>query len=85
MSSAPDLWVDYHRTDGAGLTHTNVLDVAPGVTLRAGMFVVVGNEEADPAVAEVVSIDARGIVLVRVLPGPAEEHLHLTGRADRAG
>lgn len=41
MSSAPDLWVDYHRTDGAGLTHTNVRDVAPGVTLRAGMFLVV--------------------------------------------
>lgn len=77
-----DLWVDYHRTDGDGLTHTNVLDAEPGVALREGDYLVVGNEEADPAVAEVVSIDARGIVLVRVLPGPAEEHLHLTGRRD---
>jgi hypothetical protein len=75
-----DLWVDYHRTDGDGLTHSNVVDAEPGVTLRVGDYVVVGNEEADPAVAEVVSIDARGIVLVRVLPGPAEEHLHRTGR-----
>lgn len=82
-----DLWVDYHRTDGAGLTHTNARHAAPGVTLRVGEFVVVGNEEADPAVAEVVSIDPDRLVLVRVLPGPAEEHLHLTGRPgfDRAG
>jgi len=80
-----DLWVDYHRTEGDRLTHTNLRDVESGIVLRVGDYVVVGNEEADPAVAEVVSIDARGIVLVRVLPGPAEEHLHLTSRIDRAG
>lgn len=72
-----DLWVDYHRTDGDLLTHATVDDLKPGVDLIVGSCLVVGNEEADPAVAEVVSVDARGIVLVRVLPGPAEEHLHL--------
>ena len=80
-----DLWVDYHRTDGDRLTHTNLRNVEPGIVLSVGDHDVVGNEEADPAVAEVVSIDARGIALVRVLPGPAEEHLHLTSRIDRAG
>lgn len=80
-----DLWVDYHRTDGAGLTHTNVRHAVSGVTLRPGVFVVVGNEEADPAVAEVVSVDPDGVVLVRVLPGPAEEHLHRTGHLGRTG
>lgn len=72
-----DLWVDYHRTDGDRLTHAVAEDVKPGVDLIVGSYLVVGNEEADPAVAQVVSVDARGIVLVRVLPGPAEEHLHL--------
>jgi len=50
-----------------------------GTTLRDrwGSYLVVGDEDADPAVAEVVSVDAMGIVLVRVLPGPAEQHLHL--------
>jgi hypothetical protein len=72
-----DLWVDYHRTDGDRLTHATVEDLKPGVDLIVGSYLVVGNEEADPAVAKVVSVDARGIVLVRVLPGPAEEHLHL--------
>jgi hypothetical protein len=72
-----DLWVDYHRTDGDGLTHASRRHMRQGADLIVGSYVVVGNEEADPAVAEVVSVDARGIVLVRVVPGPAEEHLHL--------
>lgn len=77
-----DLWVDYHRTDGNGLTHTNVRNAEPGVELKQGDHVVVGNEEADPAVAEVMAVKPTGVVLVRVLPGPAENHLHLVGRAD---
>ncbi|MHB1446096.1 MAG: hypothetical protein ACYCTI_08580 [Acidimicrobiales bacterium] len=72
-----DLWVDYHRTDGDGLTHANRRHMRPGVDLIVGSYLVVGNEEAGPAVAEVVSVDAKGVVLVRVLPGPAEDHLSL--------
>jgi hypothetical protein len=71
-----DLWIDYHGIDADGLTHASARDVSPGVTLAPGMFVIVGNEDAESAVAEVASIDDRGIVLVRVLPGPAEDHLH---------
>lgn len=69
-----DLWIDYHRRDGAGLTHASTKDVEGDVALTPGMFVVVGNEEADSAVAEVVSIDDRGIVLVRVLPGTVDDN-----------
>ncbi len=72
-----DLWVDYHRSDGEGLVHTNARDAEPGVELVEGAYVVVGNEEADPSVAEVVSIEPDGVVLLRVLPGPVSEHLHL--------
>lgn len=73
-----DLWVDYHRTDGEGLTHTHVDHVEADIELVPGAFIVVGNEEADPAVAEVVAVEPDGLVLVRVLPGPAGDHLHLT-------
>ena len=76
-----DLWVDYQRTDGDRLTHTNVRNAAPGIQLKEGEHVVVGNEEADPAVAQVVAIKSNGVVLVRVLPGPAEDHLHLVRHA----
>jgi hypothetical protein len=74
-----DLWVDYHRTDERGLTHSNVRNASPGVELRTGMHLVVGNEEADSAVAEVVEVLDDGTALVRVLPGPADRHLHLVG------
>ena len=76
-----DLWVDYHRTDDAGLTHTNKRNASRGVELRPRMHLVVGNEEADPAVAEVIEVRGDGTVLVRVLPGPVDGHLHLI--ADR--
>lgn len=81
-----DLWIDYQRTDGDGLTHGNVRNVAPGKKPIVGEHVVVGNEEAEPAVAEVVQVGPDGSVLVRVLPGPAEEHLDLVaGRTAQAG
>ena len=69
-----DLWVDYHCRDGEGLTHASVKDLSAGVSIALGQLISVGNEEADPAAAEVVSIDGRGIVLVRVLPGTFEHN-----------
>lgn len=69
-----DLWVDYLRTDGDGLTHTSVRNTSPGVVLRVGAHVVVGNEDADPSVARVASIGDDGVVLVAVLPGPVDAH-----------
>lgn len=80
-----DLWIDYHRQDEDGLTHTHADDAAPGVALVPGAYVLVGNEEADSAVAEVVSIGEDGVVLVRVLPGPADDHLHLVPGTRQAG
>jgi hypothetical protein len=79
VESKWDLWVDYQRTDGEGLTHTSLKDLERALDLRPGMFVVVGNDEADSAVAEVVAVEMDGVVLVRVLPGSAHEHLHLVG------
>ncbi len=70
------------RAELAALQWTDVADgvltidsaIEGGLALVPGMFIVVGNEDADPAVAEVVSIDERGIVLVKVLPGTLEEN-----------
>ncbi len=69
-----DLWLDYHRRDADGLTHGNVRNARPGATLVPGAYIVVGNEEADSAVAEVVRIDDDGVVLLRVLPGTVEDN-----------
>jgi hypothetical protein len=79
-SAAPpswDLWVDFHRVDSAGLTHAHVRDASPGVELREGGFVVVGDDDADPGVAQVIEIRNDGFVLLRVLPGHADLHREL--------
>lgn len=68
------LWVDYQRIDADGLTHTHLRNAVGGATVRPGGHVVVGNEDADPAVALVVSVEPNGVVLLRILPGPAEAH-----------
>ena len=72
-----DLWVDYLRTDGDGLTHTSTRNASPGVVLRVGGHVVVGNEDAEPAVARVVSVGDDGVVIVAVLRGPVDAHRDL--------
>ncbi len=66
-----DLWVDFMRTDDAGLTHASLRDLADGRALKVGAHLVVGNEDADPAVARIERIDGQ-VVLVRVLPGPVD-------------
>jgi hypothetical protein len=76
-----DLWIDYHRRDVDGFTHASSKDLAAGVGVTVGTTLTVGNEDADPAVAEVVSIDDEGVMLVRVLPGSLESNRHrLTGK-----
>ena len=69
-----DLWLDYHRRDADGLTHGHIRNAQHRVNVAPGRYIVVGNEEADPAVAEVVRIQDNGVVLVRVLPGSVEDN-----------
>lgn len=74
-----DLWVDFHRVDADGLTHAHADDLSAGVDPQTGDYIVVGDEDADPAVAQVVSVAADGVILVRVLPGHADLHRELLG------
>jgi hypothetical protein len=46
-----DLWVDSHRVDADGLTHASVKDATAQAIIEPGRYVVVGDEDADPAVA----------------------------------
>jgi hypothetical protein len=69
-----DLWLDYHRRDPDGLNHGNVRNARPGLRLHPTQRIVVGNDDAEPALAEVARVDDSGVVLVRVLPGSVDEH-----------
>ena len=61
-----DLWIDYQRRDIDGLTHADLRHARAGLVLKPGMRLIVGNEDADLADAEVVRID-NGIVFVQII------------------
>lgn len=71
-----DMWVDFARVYG-GLTYADLEDARAGVAVGPGRYLVVGDHDAEPAVAQVVEVKSDGVVLVRVLPGPAELHREL--------
>jgi hypothetical protein len=75
-----DLWVDFQRADNEGLTRGNVRHARSDVELQVGDIIVVGNEEAEPGVAEVVELGDRGFVLLRVFPGSVDENRHRLSR-----
>ncbi len=72
-----DLWLDYHRRDADGLTHGNVRNARAGLAMVRGQHVVVGNEDAHPAVAENIRLQDDGVVLVRVVPGTLDDNRSL--------
>lgn len=49
-------------------------DVRPGLTLKVGDYVTVGDEDADPAVARVVRMESDHVIELAVLPGGVEDH-----------
>lgn len=79
MESHPgQMWVDVARVY-SGLTYGHVDDAAPGIEIKAGRYLIVGDDDADPAVAQVIEVKGDGTVLLRVLPGHAEQHSTLVG------
>ena len=69
-----DLWVDFMRLRDDGRLRTRLRHARPGLEPTVGMHLIVGCEDADPAVAKVLSVDAEGAIEVQVLPGKVEDH-----------
>ncbi len=72
------MWVDFARVY-SGLTYAHMDDAAPGTEIRAGRYLLVGDDDADPAIAQIIEVKDDGTVLLRVLPGHAEQHAALVG------
>ncbi len=72
-----DMWVDFQRVQDDGRLLTRTRNARPGLTITAGMYLLVGCEDAEPAVAQVVAVTADGSVELQVLPGAARDHLAL--------
>lgn len=72
-----DIWVDFTRMQDDGRVWTRIKDVRPGLVPIAGQYAIVDCEDADPAVAQIVTVDIEEGIQVRVLPGSVDEHRHL--------
>lgn len=71
-----DLWIDFQSGDDEGFTRANTRNLRVGLTVTVGDVILVGNEDAEPGVGEVVELGDRGFVLVKVFPGTVEENRH---------
>ncbi len=72
-----DLWVDFQRMEDDGRLLARVSNARPGLTITAGRHLIVGCEDAEPAVAQVLTVSADGSIELQVLPDSVEGHLAL--------
>lgn len=72
-----DIWVDFMdmRDDRRLWAFTD--DARAGLVPITGSHVIVGCEDADPAVAKILSVDADGTIELLVLAGNVDTHRHL--------
>jgi hypothetical protein len=53
-----DLWVDFQRMQDNRRLLARARNARPGLTFVAGMYLGVGSEDAEPAVARVLTVTA---------------------------
>lgn len=77
MATDYDIAVDFMDMTNDGLLWTRMKDVRPGSVPIAGQYAIVGGEDADPAVEQIVSIDIGCGIQLQVLGGAVAEHRRL--------
>ena len=76
-STAYDIAVDFMDMTRDGRLWTRLKDVRPGFVPIAGRYAIVGCEDAEPAVALIVTVDIEEGVQLQVLDGAVEDHRDL--------
>lgn len=78
MASADyDMDVDLMDMVDGGRLWAGIEDAKAGFVPIAGRYVTVGCDDAEPAVAKVLSVNADGGIELQVLPGDVESHRDL--------
>jgi hypothetical protein len=72
-----DVAVDFMDMNAERRLWTRLSDARPDFVPIAGRHVVVGCEDADSAVARILSVDADGLIELEVLRGPVAAHRDL--------
>lgn len=79
-----ELWVDDHQEYEPGVIYAHLRHARVPLDPRTGDYLVVGDDEIEPALAEVLSRSEAGELRLRVLPGPAWSRPELQGRRQPA-
>ncbi|MEO7837354.1 MAG: hypothetical protein ABIS21_06905 [Acidimicrobiales bacterium] len=79
-----ELWVDDHQEYEPGVVHAHLRHARVPLDPRPGDYVVVGDDEIEPALAEVLSRSEVGELRLRMLPGPATSRPELQNRRQPA-
>lgn len=66
-----ELWVDDHQEYEPGIVHAHLRHARVPLDPRPGDYLVVGDDEIEPALAQVVTRDELGALRLRLLSGPA--------------
>ncbi len=72
-----DVDVDFMDMTNDRRVWTRLEDARPGFVPLAGRHVIVGCEDANPAVARILSVHAEGHIELEVLPGSVDSHRDL--------
>lgn len=80
MTAMVDLAVDFMDMTNDRRLLTRVVDGRPGYHPVVGAYAVVGDDDAEPRVAHILSIDD-GIIELEILPGPVDAHRDLLAPA----
>ncbi len=68
------IWIDFQSGDDEGLTRANIRNLRPGLRLCVGDVIIVGNEDAESGVGEVMELGQNGVAMIKVFPGTVTEN-----------
>lgn len=79
-----ELWVDDHQEYEPGVIHAHLRHARVALDPQPGDYLIVGDDEIEPAFAEVLTREESGGLRLRLLPGPASRHRELHRRQSAA-
>lgn len=79
-----ELWVDDHQEYEPGVIHAHLRHARVPLDPHPGDYLIVGDDEIEPVLAEVLTRDESGGLRLRMLPGPASSHRELHSRRQPA-
>lgn len=69
-----ELWIDDHQVYEPGVVHAHLRHARYPIDPKPGDYLVVGDDEDPPLLAEVLSRDPSGVLRLRLLPGRPDSH-----------